>query len=97
MEGIDPIVFDITEPRDIAQMMYAVNGINERHTRTLVGVVIMSDIPQVGDQIEDSLSVEVSDRIYQRRLQGPVRLLEVTNAVFYIILRLLTLGFKISV
>jgi hypothetical protein len=56
-----------------------INGVNDRYKRNLVGVVVMGDIPQVGDRIEDRLSVHEADMAYQRHFQGPVRVLEVVT------------------
>ena len=77
--GVDPVILDISEPADIANMVYKITNVNERHSRNLVGVVIIADLPQVGDDIADSISVKHADAAYNHFIQGQIRILEVNQ------------------
>ena len=84
--GVDPVILDISEHADIANMVYKITNVNERHSRNLVGVVIMADLPQVGDDIADSISVKHADAAYNHFIQGQIRILEVNQYLFHYML-----------
>ena len=76
--GVEPVILDLTKPADIAQMSYKLNAVNVRNDRSLVGMVLIGDILQVGDRKEeDRLNVKEVDTTYHRHFQGQLRLLEV--------------------
>jgi hypothetical protein len=70
------MVLDLAEPGHLAQLHYRLEELSIKHSRTLAGIVIISEDRHKGRRVPGLDRIELHHS-YQQQLQGPIRLIQV--------------------
>lgn len=77
--GVDPMLLDLSEPGQIAQLHYKLQSLTMKHERNVVGVVFIKD--DQSSKKSDSIDIDRNylHDTYQDQLQGTLRLYQVNS------------------